>query len=270
VRLAKDVKRLPTLARAIASDKVSWTKAREIGKVATPDTERDWVERATTTSHRELVREVKQARRPKAPAAQVSMLPEPEHPNGDPPIHFGFDLTPLQAAEVHKLMDRLRPGRDRAELFLEALAALVAAEQGEQPAEKTCTRVQVAAYRCDTCSGVDVATSSGLKRLDPLSADTATCDADHIDPQGAKRSSIPPRVRRQVLARDRHRCVRCGNTRFLNIHHRHRQANGGQHTLENCVTVCAPCHRLHHANEEGATRLDRPFRTHGSRASPPG
>lgn len=248
VRLAKDVKRLPGLARAIENDEVPWTKARVIGSVATPETEHAWVARAKQVPRRELVREVRQARKPKAPAAQVSMLSADERPKGDPPVRFGFDLTPLQAARMQKLMERVRPGRDRAELFLDALSSLVDKERGEKTEEKNCTRMQVVAYRCDTCSGVDVPTPTGLKRLSPLDADTISCDATLVDREGRQRSSIPPRIRRQVLARDRSRCVRCGRTSLLHVHHRRRQADGGRHTLENCVTVCAPCHRLHHGD----------------------
>jgi len=74
VRLAKDLERLPALAAAVDQDEVSWTKARVIGAIATPQTERAWVARARTTTRRELQREVRQARKPKAPAAQVSLL----------------------------------------------------------------------------------------------------------------------------------------------------------------------------------------------------
>lgn len=245
VRLAKDFQRLPELAKAVESDKIPWTQAREVGKVATPETQRQWVDRATQTSRRQLMREVREARKPTAPPIQTTLMPAPR-PIGDPPVRYGFDLTPAQMAEAQVLLDRLRPGRDRGQLFLDALAALVTQER-EQPEKKIQTRVGIVAYRCEECDAIDVPAGAGLKRLHPVDADALACDADHIDRQGGRRSSIPPRIRRQVLARDRHRCVRCGSTRFLHIHHRHRRADGGQHTLANCVTVCAPCHRLHHA-----------------------
>jgi len=150
-------------------------------------------------------------------------------------------------------MERVRPGRERAELFLDALTALVDRERGEQTEEKNCTRVQapvqVVAYRCEACAGVDVPTATGLKRLAPPDAEVVACDADRVDGRGHRRSSIPPRLRRQVLARDHHRCARCGRTGLLHVHHRMRRADEGRHSLENCVTVCGPCHRVHHALE---------------------
>lgn len=255
VRLAKDRERLPALAAAIDRDEISWTKARVIGPVATEETQQAWVDRARTTPRRELQQQVKQARKPKPPAAQVPLLGGSVAPAGDPPVRYGFDLTPHQAARVQKLTERVRPGRDRAELFLDALTALVESEHGEQTEERNCTRVQspvqIVAYRCEKCDGVDVPTGSGLKRLSPADASAIACDADQVDAEGHKRSALPIRLRRQVLARDRHRCVRCGRTGWLHVHHRQRQADGGGHTLENCVAVCAPCHRVHHAMEGG-------------------
>lgn len=250
VRLAKDMVRLPELARALEEEKLTWTQAREVGKVATPETQKEWVERATQTSRRELEREVRAVRQRRRPAAQLPLMPTPR-PVADPPVRYAFELTPLQMAEAQALLERLQPGRDRAQLFLDALAALVA-QEGKQTEKKIQTRVGIVAYRCERCEGVDVPTGDRLRRLEPVDAEALGCDADVVDRSGRKRSRIPPRLRRRVLARDRHRCVRCGQTRYLQVHHRRRQAEGGRHTLENCVTVCAPCHRLHHRQEGSA------------------
>lgn len=240
VRLSKDVQRLPRLKQAIQDEKIPWTAARTVGRVATPENEAEWVERAQRTSRRQLERDAKRKRRPQ-PAAQTSLVPSDALPAGDPPVWFGFQLTAEEAARAQRLMER--NGQDRKTLFLAALDALEGKRAETAP-------VQLMAYRCEACEGVGVPTPSGMRRLSPLRAETASCDAEVVDREGRKRSRIPPRLRRQVLARDGHRCVRCGRTGFLHIHHRRRQADGGAHTLENCVTVCGPCHRLHHAEEE--------------------
>ena len=57
------------------------------------------------------------------------------------------------------------------------------------------------------------------------------------------------RVRRQVLARDGHRCQRCGEPGALEVHHKLPVEKGGGHELENLVTLCVKCHVSLHRNE---------------------
>jgi 5-methylcytosine-specific restriction endonuclease McrA len=80
------------------------------------------------------------------------------------------------------------------------------------------------------------------------------CDAVVDRPGTRNTATIPPRIRRQVLARDRHRCRApgCGRTRFLEIHHVTPRARGGGHEPENLVTLCGACHRLWHERAGGA------------------
>jgi 5-methylcytosine-specific restriction endonuclease McrA len=45
-----------------------------------------------------------------------------------------------------------------------------------------------------------------------------------------------------ALLRDHHRCVRCGATAALEVHHRVSVADGGPNALDNLETVCNHCH----------------------------
>lgn len=51
---------------------------------------------------------------------------------------------------------------------------------------------------------------------------------------------------RQVKLRDGYRCVTCGSAERLEAHHIVPVSAGGEHTLENMVTLCHHCHREHH------------------------
>jgi 5-methylcytosine-specific restriction endonuclease McrA len=53
---------------------------------------------------------------------------------------------------------------------------------------------------------------------------------------------MPENVRQAVLARDGHKCVRCGSTQNLEVDHIVPVARGGRHTAENGRTLCRPCH----------------------------
>ncbi|MBE0567245.1 MAG: HNH endonuclease, partial [Krumholzibacteria bacterium] len=61
-------------------------------------------------------------------------------------------------------------------------------------------------------------------------------------------TTIPPRVRREVLARDRHRCRApgCERRRYLEVHHVVARHRGGSNGAENLVTLCSACHRVWH------------------------
>ena len=72
-RLADDLDRLPVLREAVARGEVGWTKAQQVARVATAETQIDWVAKAATTSRRVLERDVRAARKRRAitPSAQL-------------------------------------------------------------------------------------------------------------------------------------------------------------------------------------------------------
>ncbi|MCL5999139.1 MAG: group II intron reverse transcriptase/maturase [Chloroflexi bacterium] len=49
-------------------------------------------------------------------------------------------------------------------------------------------------------------------------------------------------LRLAVLERDNHRCVVCGSTSQLHVHHLKARRQGGTHQLDNLQTLCAICH----------------------------
>jgi hypothetical protein len=70
-------------------------------------------------------------------------------------------------------------------------------------------------------------------------------------PIARAKQSIPPAVRRAVLARDRHRCrvSGCTHTTFLDIHHVVPRSEGGGNDPENIITLCGAHHRATHRGE---------------------
>ncbi|MBD3219661.1 DUF222 domain-containing protein, partial [bacterium] len=83
IRLATRLDELPRLRESVASGEVGYTKAREIVKVASPETEGQWLEEAAQSSRRELETKVKRTRekarrRRAARAGQGELLPAKE------------------------------------------------------------------------------------------------------------------------------------------------------------------------------------------------
>jgi len=83
---------------------------------------------------------------------------------------------------------------------------------------------------------------------------------------GRKTRSIPPAIRRALNARDRGcRFPGCSNTRYVDAHHIHHWAQGGETKLSNLVQLCRFHHRqVHEGNvviqylDDGALRFLRP------------
>jgi len=78
-RLADDLERLPALRDAVAAGELGWTKAQQVARVASPDTQSAWVARAKTTGRRELERDVRAACARQRPArrseGQLELVP---------------------------------------------------------------------------------------------------------------------------------------------------------------------------------------------------
>ena len=257
IRLARQLDKLPKVKKAMSNGDLGYTKAREILPVATPETEDSWL-KAARKSRRELVHEVKKVKlAAKVDPGQRELMPTAP-PVVDPkelPVRFQMDLTPEQEARRAALVERLHKlggvPNDRAELMLEALAALAESRE-KTPRGALAGRPPVQIHVHEHGGRMTVQTEAGERELSFAETERIRCDAAICTKGGRNTTTIPPRVRREVLARDRHRCQApgCGRTRFLEVHHIVPRTQGGQNQKENLLTLCGSCHRLWH--ERGA------------------
>ena len=234
-RLADDLDRLPVLREAVASGDVGWTKAQQVARVATVETQAVWVEKAKVTGRRELEREVKAAR------ADAALAPAQ--------ATFTLRTDAVQLARLEALLEKARKlkrvpaGADRTDLVLAALEALVAGGcAGGGPS------AQIIVQQCPDCAAATVVTSRGEQPLAPAQVAALACDAHIKTPEKPNRATIPPSVRAAVLARDRHRCTTpgCRSVHFLEVHHVVPRSRGGSNRAENLATLCSRCHGFVH------------------------
>ena len=161
-RLADDLDRLPALREAVTAGELGWTKAQQVARVATAETQAAWVAQAKVQGRRELEREVQAARKRArvgasaaasaqmtfgdgpalAPAQVPAMASAPLQATDASTYQVTLRLDAVQLARFEALLEAARKARvvpataDRAELVLAGLAALVegAGVGGGEPA----------------------------------------------------------------------------------------------------------------------------------------
>lgn len=75
----------------------------------------------------------------------------------------------------------------------------------------------------------------------------------HIPDEGVANRKVKGKLRDDILERDDHRCVSCGNEENLQVHHIIPRGSGGKNSENNLATLCADCHFYAHG---GGRRTD--------------
>ena len=245
MRVARALAALPETTAALARGALSYSAVRELTRVATAETEADWL--AQTEG---LV------------ANQIESLVANHRPGDRPDDPTDPDLRPRVVRlelppEVYALWRQARmvvADERGAEIsdadFIETICrSVIAPGSGESgPAH------QIAYQQCKDCRR---ATQNGAGReidVGPEVFERASCDAkvlgslDATMPERAT-TTVTPRIREQVFARDHHRCTvpGCRSARNLEVHHIVEQARGGMHELWNLTLLCSGHHAALHA-----------------------
>jgi hypothetical protein len=245
MRVARALVRLPETTAALARGELSYSAVRELTRVATDETETAWLARA-----KGLV--VNQVERMVAHHQLGDRPDDPPNPNLRPRV-VRLELPP----EVYALWRQAR--------------VVVAEERGSEISdadliETLCRAViapgtgasgpvhQIAYQKCLDCRRT---TQNGAGRpidIAPEAFARASCDTKDIgslDAAAPERATttVTPRVREQVFARDHNRCTApgCRSARNLEIHHIVEQAHGGTHELSNLCLLCSGHHAALHA-----------------------
>lgn len=219
---------LPALDQTFSSGDLSWSKVRRLARVATPETEQAWVDRAKDLSHEEV-------------DALVGVARE-----GDWPVRDG-GLPRI------RMVKRVVLSSHQNEIW-ELVRERVAAELGrifvtdEQVVDAMLRRF------FDPESGAAGAASGGSDGDRGNGGGVARGNGGRRGGggNGAKRATgggdeePPSRLRDRVLQRDGWRCQHCGSRRDVMTHHVLWRSREGVDRAENMVTLCSRCHGLVH------------------------
>ena len=247
VRVAQALAQLPRIEASLGAGELQFSAVRELTRVATPDTEQAWLEAA----HGKNLRQIEAMVSGRKPGDRPDDPARPELVNRI----LRLELSPSAFAafrQVQAILADELGGRLDDSALIETLCrrALDGGAGCERPAH------QIAFTVCDVCrrgwqdgAGREVAVSSEV-------LDRARCDAEVIGSLDAGEparvtSTITPRLRRQVLARDHHSCTvpGCRSARNLDVHHVRFRSDGGGNELSNLLTVCSGHHAQLHAGQ---------------------
>ena len=284
VRVARALGTLPRLAQALAHGELSYSKVRELTRVATAETEERLLKvgRAGTAEHvgrivrgwrlADLQAEAREATRQHASRSLYV------YPNGDGTVRVRGRLTAEAGALLVKALAAAReslyqqrreqapevepPAMEQQQADALALLAETALHHGLDPGAPG-ERYQVVVHvDAEVLANSDASGQSAIEdgaRVPAGTSQRLACDASRVVMQhdadgrvvevGDRTRTIPPALRRALHHRDRScRFPGCG-VRFGQGHHIRHWAQGGPTTLTNLALLCRPHHRAVH--EEG-------------------
>nr|MEE4266762.1 HNH endonuclease signature motif containing protein [Candidatus Krumholzibacteria bacterium] len=250
LKICEKLDELPAVKKKVEEGKLGYARTRTIVSVASPENEKEWVDLALTKSRTQLKDAAKKARRKAAEVAkrQESFLPEETLPTAVVSQRVTLEMTPTQLARYEALWEKLRKQGGLPGDKVEALLALMQSGISNPLENSAAPPVQIHVHQCPDCEKATVQTARGELTLSPEETERISCDAQISEPGHPNRTTIPPKTRRLVLARDRHRCQTpgCHHNHYLEIHHIIPRARGGTNAPENLTMLCSACHALAH------------------------
>ncbi len=290
LRVAKALEVLPETARELRDGAIPYSQVRELTRVATPETEQIWLERA----QRRTAREVEQL----VSGRSLGSLPDSPVDPAQQRHVLRFEVTGETLASFREVKANLQ--REAGEHSDDdALLLQLARHVLGGPGDDGRASYQVVIDVCEDCGRAKQIADGEAIDVSPTVAAMARCDAQRLpqqlpdahvgamhgdslgrgthDARPAVRAAqdvrpsvraaqdvrpsvratqdVPPAARRAVLRRDQHCCrvPGCRHAQFVDIHHLKTREDGGDHEPRNLVTLCGAHHRAIHEGTLTAT-----------------
>jgi hypothetical protein len=250
LRVARELGALPQMEARLTAGELAYSAVRELTRIATGETEQAWLEEARGKSLRQIEAMVAGRKRGDRPSDPTT----PELVNRI----VRLELSPSAFAllrQAQAAMADEQGGRLDDSAFVEALCrrALGGVATSERPAH------QIAFTVCESCKRGWQNGAGREIEVAPAVIERARCDAEwigslEVEQPARVTATVTPRLRRQVFARDQHRCTvpGCRSARNLDVHHIEYQIDGGCHELWNMTVLCSG---HHHQLHDGAMKL---------------
>lgn len=229
---------LPEIDEAFCGGRLFWSQVRELARVATAETEAEWIEWARGRTARQIAAQAGVRRRGERPTEPARRRIR------NATFHARARLNALQFAKWSTAREKLeaelgRPVTDT-EMMEEAAELLLSTRaDGSVPG-----RMPVNDSHYTIVTVQDPATGAMAVEID---GDLVEYDNTGPEvPPEARDIPTPPELRRRILARDGFKCLCCGSRTNLTAHHLLWLRYGGRTEEENLGTLCDGCHGLTH------------------------
>lgn len=174
LRVAKAIVELPVIAEAMAQGDLSFSAGRELTRVATPETEQQWLEAANDKNLRQIEEMVSGHKPGDTPDDPVDPKLRKRRLRYDDIAEETYALL----REARQLLERELGERLDDDTFLRSLARLVV--DGARSPERTHSPYQIAVTVCAQCKRGWQDGGGVTVEMAPDKLETALCDARHI------------------------------------------------------------------------------------------
>jgi hypothetical protein len=277
LRVANVIVDLPAIAEALDQGELPFSAARELTRVATPDTEADWLAACAGKNLRAI--------------EDMVAAHDPGDRPSDPPNprprkkKLVLELAPETYAllrQAHQVLERERGERlDEESVLAAALRGVIDGERARGPAtdpeapdapdadardatgpgaaehgeagDPRRAPYQIALTVCEQCKRGWQDGGGITVEVSPAAIERARCDAQELGSVDAAvparaSQSIPRAVRRLVLRRDHDKCrvPWCRSWRNIDVHHVVHREHGGTNDPWNLLALCEAHHLATH------------------------
>jgi hypothetical protein len=239
LRVARELGELPLLDESLGKGDIHFSALREVTRVATPETEKEWLAAVQGKSVGEIEKMVAGRTRGDRPSDPVT--PEARR------HRIVLDLSPEAYALYREAQGQLRKQSDEHMTDEDGLV-LMARQSLSGPRDEGRSSYQIMMSICEVCERATLDARGEVVPVDAVAAETALCDAQHMDEKGHVKQDVPPATRRLVVRRQHGKCAvpSCRHAVFNDVHHLDLRSEGGNHDPERLILLCGMHHTAAH------------------------
>jgi hypothetical protein len=281
LRVAHALKTLPAISAAFSSGELSYTKVRELTRVAHRNNEKDLLDlalRMTATHVAQRCRELRMGDEASIDTAARAFANRSLSMRRD--AHRGTMIVtvelPMDTGELfEKALDKARDdavleipdladtswSMRQADAFLNMVTGYLSdTKNDKQSNDNYLVTIHVEQSALQGKEGRSALPIETVKRICCDSHAVVLTETEKGEPLSIGRKSriVPKGIERAVRARDNNCCKfpGCHNRRFLQCHHVEHWSNNGETSMENLMLLCTKHHTLLH---EGGFRIETNF-----------